>query len=91
MTAQPAPTDFAEQPTSLSDLHYRLGKLVEQLPIQALPSDRPPTNAGKHYFADIEPVGFVNTGTIERLEEWAADHLATLSPERRAELEREWK
>lgn len=76
--------------TSISDLHYQLGKLVETSPGVVGIAHCPVHNSNRRHFADIEPVGFVNTGTVERLEDWAADHLASLSPERRAQLESEW-
>lgn len=77
--------------SSISDLHYRLGKLVEQLPLQALPRDRPPTNAGRHYFEEIAPVPYVDMSAVDRLEAIARDYLASLSPERRDELQADWE
>lgn len=51
-----------------------------------------PVNIPLAPFGEIEDVGpitiEVDTATIDRLTAWAKAHLATLSPERRAELER---
>ena len=40
--------------------------------------------------ADLPRVQPVDMGTTDRLAAWAKYHLASLSPERRAELEAEW-
>ena len=72
---------------SIADLHRQLGEAVERLPADAKPRDRP--NMGCH-FEDIPPCRYVDMSAVDRLQDWASDHLASLSPERREQLNREW-
>ena len=78
---------------SASDLHHQLGKLVEDGPGFRIATDgsgnRIDTN--RRCFEEIEPVRYVDMSAVDRLQEIAADHLATLSSERRAELQAEWE
>lgn len=76
---------------SISDLHYRLGKLVEHKPGSLTRSDGGGTyDTNRRYFREIEPVYGVDLSTTERLAEAGREHLASLSPERREQLQREW-
>jgi len=82
---------FSERYGSVSDLHYQLGKLVEDRPGQ---SDRRDGSGRAHNtndrcFEDIEPAPCVNFSALDRME----PHIASLrdgDPERWAELQREW-
>lgn len=78
---------------SMGDLHHRLGRLVEDGPGYRVSTDgsarRIDTN--RRHFEEIEIVRGVDLSTLDRLSQFAADHLASLSPERRAELQAEWE
>ena len=74
---------------STSDLHYRLGKLIEDRP-GVLFTDQHKFNTNERALDGLALERAVNMDCTRRLETWAQDHLASLSPERRAQLNAEW-